>query len=169
MRLADERMETLEKKICIVSVGYSLPKECTADELERLFAQTEDCPDNNSVSAFFLKELLIDHLERIAKEASWKKQKINGVAQEGYFWELKATFYLYSEAQSLVQSVPDQCSVLEFKEEFKKKFREKGDDWGYGSNWSESIQRFVMKSLKEELERFVGDLSENGDVDSLTT
>ena len=100
--------------------------------------------------------------QALAVFLSREKRKINTYAQEGYFWELKATIYLFYEAQSLVQLVSGQCSVREFTEELKKKFREKGDDWEYGSNWSESIQRFVLTSLKEELEKFIGDLREDG-------
>ena len=158
--MPDVVMTDLDKIIIIITSGYDIPAEISPEVVDQILAQAKIAPVNNGVKTGRLKSLLLEHFEAIVKEASHKRREINWIAQQGYAWELKATVRLFSEANDLINSVSDQCSIEVFKGNLKNALREKGSDWGHASNWGDSIHRFVMKSLKKELERFIGECSE---------
>ena len=150
-------MDDLDKKIVITSAGHNFSEDRSNDELERLYELSKDHP-NSGVIAKAFKELILGHLDGIAQQANQLRNRVNWHAQPGYSWELKATARLFHEASVLIGQISDQYTVAEFQGEVREQFRVKGLDWGYGSNWSDSIHHFVMRKLTAELSRFIGDL-----------
>ena len=150
-------MDDLDKKIIITSAGYELSQNATRHEISKLYALALAKPVSGAISCLF-KELLIDHLEKIASTASLQRNKIDWRVQGGLSWELKATTRLFYEAISVISFVSESLSVHEFKNTVREKLQEKGLDWGYGSNWSASVHHFVMRKMTAELSRFIDDL-----------
>ena len=152
-------MDNLDKKIIITSAGHKFSGNSSNDELERLYELSKDHP-NSGTNARVFKELFFGHLDGIAQQANQLRNKVNWHVQPGYSWELKATARLFHEASFLIGKISDQRTVAEFQDEVREQFHIKDLDWGYSSNWSDSIHHFVMRKLTIELKRFISDLPE---------
>jgi hypothetical protein len=136
---------------------YETAKETHHIKLEetakraRLMPASERKPDLSRI-----KILFVEYLNEISRNAGDERNLINNIS-ESRNWELKARSTLFLEASKMIEGIPCGTSLAEFIEGIIMAMADKtkNNDWGWGSNWSNSIHVKIMCEVHSEVIDFL--------------
>lgn len=136
---------------------YETVKETHLNKLEetakraRLMPASERNPDLSRI-----KMLFVEYLNEISRNAGQERNMIDNIS-ESRNWELKARSVLFSEASKLIKEVPSDSSLADFCKEVVMAMADKTkkNDWGWGSNWSNSIHVIIIREVHSEVIDFL--------------
>lgn len=129
---------------------YMLDLEKTAKRANDMIANKKADPDVPRIGKLFA-----EYLGQIASESSHLRAIDNRSRPD-----LKARARLFYEAKTMIESVSCDTNLEKYRIAvicaLGKKDRE--NDWGWGSNWSDNIHRRVTAEVRSEIISFISQL-----------
>ncbi len=136
---------------------YEIVKETHLNKLEETAKRARLMPvSERNPNLSRIKMLFIEYLNEISGSAGQERNMIDNIS-EILNWELKARSVLFSEASKLIKEVPCDSSLADFCKEVVMAMADKTkkNDWGWGSNWSNSIHVKIMREVHSEVIDFL--------------